>query len=148
MTWWSVLLQIHSLLLKNSLQQKIQVCGKLQQPIQWLQQLHIWQQCPPFKRDATWKISFKYIQYFFRCSDLQQNLIKNAAFCSNQVIWQCPDVSYMIVETKIHHHAKFHIFCRKWSLHLHPFKLAEYAHNYSSFKHIWKKKSNMLFLIT
>ena len=105
------------------MQQKIQVCGKLQQPIQWLQQLHIWRQCPPFKRDATWKISFKYIQYFFRYSDLQQNLIKNAAFCSNQVIWPCPGISYMIKETKIHHDAKFHTFCRKWSLHLHPSKL-------------------------
>ena len=99
------------------------VCGSLQQPFRLVQQLQIWQAYPSTKGDASWEISFQPLPYFLRYGNLQQILIKNAAFCSNPVNWACPAPSNMKEEVKIHHHAKFHIFCRKWSLYLHPSKL-------------------------
>ena len=37
-------------------------------------------------RVSVLRISFKYLQYFVRYDNLQQNMIKNAAFCSIPVI--------------------------------------------------------------
>ena len=37
-------------------------------------------------RVSVFRISFKYLQYFVRYDNLQQNMIKNAAFCSIPVI--------------------------------------------------------------
>ena len=125
-TWHTVLLLFRSLYCwKRSLLQKNRVCGCLQQPFRLLQQLQIWQAYPSTKGDASWEISFQPLPYFLRYGNLQQILIKNAAFCSNPVNWGCPAPSNMKEEVKIHHHAKFHIFCRKWSLYLHPSKLVE-----------------------
>ena len=116
-TYFTVLLLFHSpYCWKRSLLQRNRVCGSLQQPFRLLQQLQIWQEYPPTKGDASWEISFKSLQYFLRYDNLQQNLIINAAFCSNPVDWACPAPSNMIEEVKIHHHAKFHVFCQKWSL--------------------------------